>query len=240
MPGKGGPKRGTSRDRSLCVAYVRVSTDDQALGVEAQRAAILRWAAATGRRIWGWWEDQGVSGSVEPMARPALRSLLDRLGEHQAGVVVVAKRDRLARDVLGAALVERLCSRAGLELLSAAGEGEGSDPAAQLQRRMVDAFAEYERELIRQRTKAALARKRARGERAGAVPWGFELAEGGRLAPCEAERVIAALALELREEGLSIRAIVAELARRGIVGRSGRPLVKAAVERLVSGRSRSW
>jgi len=240
VPRKGGPKRGTKRDKSLAVAYVRVSTDDQALGVEAQRAAILRWAGSSSRRIWGWWEDQGVSGSIEPMSRPALRSLLDRLGEHAAGVLVVARRDRLARDVLGAALVERLCEREGLELVSAAGEGEGSDAGAQLQRHMIDAFAQYERELIRQRTKAALARKRARGERAGALPWGFEAASGGRLVACEAERAITALALELRAAGLSIRAIVQEMARRGIVGRSGRPLVKSAIERILSGRSRSW
>jgi DNA invertase Pin-like site-specific DNA recombinase len=67
------------------------------------------------------------------------------------------RKDRLGRDVVAVALVERLISRKGARLVSAAGEGTDSDdPTAILMRRIVDAFSEYERLLIGARTKAAL------------------------------------------------------------------------------------
>jgi hypothetical protein len=59
----------------------------------------------------------------------------------------VAKRDRLARDVLTAALVERLCERAGARAQSADGVGNEAGSEAQLMRNMVAAFAMYERAL---------------------------------------------------------------------------------------------
>ena len=83
-------------------------------------------------------------------------------------MLIVAKRDRLGRDVIAVAMIERLAERKGARILSAAGEGtEGSDPASMLQRRILDAFSEYERLIIGARTKAALKAKRARGEAAG-------------------------------------------------------------------------
>src|SRR5437016_1706481 len=93
---------------------------------------------------------------------------------HGAGVILVAKRDRLARDPMVAAVAESLAARAGAVVVSADGAGNGDDPGAVLMRRMVDAFAEYERALIRARTRSALAVKRGRGERISRhVPYGF-------------------------------------------------------------------
>jgi len=105
---------------------------------------------------------------------------------------------------------------------SAAGEGEGTDPAAALMRTMVDAFAQYERALIGARTKAALAVKKAKGERTGTVPYGYELAaDGVQLVAHEGEQAVIATIRALRAEGLSLRAITTELASRGLVSRSG-------------------
>ena len=50
------------RDQSRAVAYLRVSTEDQALGPEAQRAAIEAWAARQGVQVLSWHLDQGVGG----------------------------------------------------------------------------------------------------------------------------------------------------------------------------------
>lgn len=73
-------------------------------------------------------------------------------------------RDRLARDVLTAAFVDRLCERAGARVDQADGTGNGTGPEAQFLRSVSDAFAAYERALIRARMKAALAVKKAKGE----------------------------------------------------------------------------
>lgn len=217
----------------VAVAYLRVSTDDQALGPEAQRAAIERWAAARGVTVAAWHCDQGVSGAAPLDKRPALLAALADVPAVGAGLLVVAKRDRLARDTMIAAMVERMAADAGAAVTSAAGEGEGTGPEAQLMRAMVDAFAQYERALIAARTKAALAVKSKRGERVGAVPLGKRLADGGKLLVLDADESRAVeLVRELRAAGLSLRAIAAELDTRGMRTRNGKPWHAQQVARM--------
>ncbi len=228
--------RPTPKNPLVAVAYLRVSTEDQQLGPEAQRAAIERWATAKGVVVASWHVDQGVSGGAELDKRPGLQTALDAVKEGTAGLLVVAKRDRLARDVVLAALIERLAQKEGAKVVSAAGEGgdDIDDPSSMLMRRIVDAFAEYERALIRSRTRAALAVKKKRGERVGTVPFGFHLAaDGVALEQDEQEQAVIARARVLRSGGVSVRGVVAKLAAEGIVGRSGRPLCKAAVENVL-------
>jgi DNA invertase Pin-like site-specific DNA recombinase len=215
----------------LAVASIRVSTEDQNLGPEAQREAIRRWAEANGVTVVSWHVDQGVSGGAPLDKRPGLLAALDAVRDHGAGVLVVAKRDRLARDVVLAAMAEQLVGRLGASVVSADGTGNGEGPAEQLMRSMVDAFAQYERALIRQRTKAALAVKRARGEVSGTVPYGFER-QGNRLVPCAAEQAVLSQVKAWRASGASLRSIVAECDRAGFVSRAGRRFELAQVARM--------
>ena len=216
------------------VGYVRVSTEDQGLGLEAQRAALAVWAARAGVELVAVHEDRGVSGGAAIDRRPGLLAALDALAVSGAGVLLIAKRDRLARDVLVAAMADRLVERGGARIVSADGVGEGSDPSAALLRGMVDLFASYERAMIRGRTVAALGQKRARGECTGTVPVGCRLAADGlhlEADPVEARTVAAVV--EGRGAGLSLRAIVAELATRGMVTRRGGAIQLAQVVRIL-------
>lgn len=222
------------------VGYIRVSTDDQALGPEAQRAAMERWCAAHGAELVAVHEEH-LTGTAKRGAeaalsrRPALGAALAALAEHGAGVLLAAKRDRLARDPILGAMIERLAGRSGARVVSAAGEGtDDDDPSAILMRRMVDAFAEYEAALISARTVAALAVKKARGERTGSVPYGWELDEDGvHLLPVEQEQNAIRLARELRRSGLSLRKVAAELARRGFKARNSRLFAATQIKRLL-------
>ena len=223
-----------SNDARKAVAYIRVSTEDQHLGPDAQRAAIAVWAARNGVAIVATFEDRGVSGGAPIDRRPGLMAALDAVAEHGAGLLAVAKRDRLARDTMIAAMAERLAERAGARIVSADGVGEGSDPAAALLRGMVDLFAAYERAMIRSRTVAALAQKKARGERTGAVPVGNRVAADGRTLeadPVEAE--IVAAVVKAHAAGLSIRAIAAELAAAGHRTRRGGEIQSTQVARIL-------
>jgi DNA invertase Pin-like site-specific DNA recombinase len=193
------------------VAYLRVSTNEQSesgLGLDAQRAAVLAECERTGTTLDAVFTDEGVSGGAELEDCPALVSALDALDDD--AVLVVAKRDRLGRDVYRLALIERMAERAGARIVSADGTGNGDDPAALLMRRMVDAFAEYERALIRSRTSAALRAKVARGERLGRPRYGWRV-EDGELVPVEAEQAVVRQVADLRAQGLSQRAIAAAL-----------------------------
>jgi DNA invertase Pin-like site-specific DNA recombinase len=221
-----------SADNRKAVAYIRVSTDDQALGPEAQRAALAAWADRAGVVIVATFEDRGVSGGAAIDRRPGLLAALDALAEHGAGVLAVAKRDRLARDTMIAAMAERLAERAGARIVSAAGEGEGDDPASKLMRTMIDAFAEYERALIKARTRAALAVKAARGEKVGGVQT-YGAAEGIDAERADCEREILAIVAELRAAGMPIRAIAAELAARGFRTRKGGAIQSTQVARII-------
>jgi site-specific DNA recombinase len=229
-------KRVRKADMSKAVGYIRVSTDEQALGPKAQRTAIERWAAAHGATVVAWHSDLGVSGGTPIDQRPGLLAALDALGVHSAGHLVVAKRDRLARDVLIAAMTEQLVRRRGAQITSAGNGAENGDaPEAQLMRSMIDAFAQFERALIRQRTKAALDQKRARGERVGSVPWGYQVASDGiTLEPNTAEQETIAEARRLQDDGWSQREITRALNAGGRRSRAGGQLALSQVQRMLA------
>ena len=222
-----------STDSRKAVALIRCSTDEQHLGPEAQRAALAVWAERNGVEIVAIFEDKGISGTAAIDKRPGLLAALDALPQHRAGLLVVAKRDRLARDVVAAAMIERMAERVGARVVSAAGEGEGDDPASKLMRTMIDAFAEYERALIRGRTSAALQAKKARGERLGVA--GGRNRIGGDSVSAErtaTERAILDCVRELRAAGMTVRAIADELARLGHCTRKGGRIAPTQVARL--------
>lgn len=217
------------------VAYLRVSTDEQHLGPEAQLAAVRSWAAANGAEIVATFEDLGVCGAVPLDRRPGLLAAIDAIEDLGAAVLVVAKRDRIGRDVIAVAMIERAVERVGARIATADGTGNGDGPEALLMRRMVDSFAEYERSLIRSRTRAALAAKKARGERVGALPYGARLAEDGvKLVADGEEGEIVHRVRALRAAGLSFRKIAGELIAAGLRPRSGGTWHAQTIKRIAS------
>ena len=204
--------------------YLRVSTDAQAdsgLGLEAQRSAITAAAGRLGLDLGDVFTDAGLSGALELEDRPGLFAAVNALKRGET--LLVAKRDRLGRDVVAVAMLERLTARKGARIISAAGEGtEGTDAASMLQRRILDAFGEYERLIIGQRTKAALKAKRDRGERAGNIPFGYSLNADGRTLDANAdEQHVIGLLRELKAAGYTLRQIADELNRQGFTTRRG-------------------
>ena len=210
-------------DARRAVAYLRVSTDDQALGPDAQRASIERWAASAGVTVVAWHADLGVSGATPFDQRAGLQAAVADLETLGAGLLVVAKRDRLARDLMVSAVVTRLVERLGGTVASADGSGNGSTAEAALMRGIIDSFAAYERACIASRTKAALSVKRARGEKlGGSCPIGSATTDGVQLVTDEREAATVARVLELRAGGVSVRGIAAQLDAEGHVARGGR------------------
>jgi site-specific DNA recombinase len=152
MAARNGDNRGTAKtDPQRVIGYVRVSTGEQRLGPKAQRESLRQWCLANGVKLVAVFSDR-VSGAAGIDQRPGLLAALAALRDKHAGVLLVAKRDRLARDSLVAALVERLVERNGAAVRAADGTGNGDGAEAILLRRIVDAFAEYERVMIRARS----------------------------------------------------------------------------------------
>lgn len=216
------------------VAYLRVSTDDQLLGIEAQRAALEAWALAHGVTIVAWHTDHGVSGAAPADERPGLMAALVDLTALAAGLLLVARRDRIARDVLIALTLERIVSRAGARIVSVDGTGNGDSPADAFMRTVIDAAAAYERDLIRARTKAALAVKKARGEHVGKAPYGYAYNHASKaLEPNAAEQALVTRASELRSAGLTYQAVVDTLTTEGYRSRKGTPLFPMSVHLML-------
>lgn len=189
-------------------AYIRVSTGKQDQGPKAQLDAILRWAEVNGVTIDSTYSEV-ISGGAPLERRMALMEAIDSLDE--GDVLVAAKRDRIGRDVVLTAMIERLVERRGAKLVIIEGVDNGATPEAKLMRTMVDAFAEYERAVIRARTKAALAAKKARGEAiSGHPPFGWAKV-GPNLQENDHEQACLARIHDLRANGLSVLKIVAAL-----------------------------
>jgi DNA invertase Pin-like site-specific DNA recombinase len=222
-------------------ASTRVSTDEQAesgLGLAAQEAACRLCAARLGLELASVHADEGVC-SVDPIdKRPALLEAITSLGN--GDVLIVAKRDRLGRDPIIVAMIEAAVRRRGARIVSAAGEGtEGDGPTDVLMRRIVDAFGEYERLVIKARTKV----KKGRSEKTGgAIPYGSmrgpdKFSPNGKavkiLVDCPAEQEVLSLMKTLRANGMTLAEIASELNGRGIQRREGASWEHSYISRLL-------
>lgn len=152
-PGLSGKPAGAPR----FVAYYRVSTAQQGssgLGLEAQRAAVTRHMALSGGELVG--EFQEIE-SGKRNDRPEIAAALAACRVQRA-TLIIAKLDRLARNV---AFISNLME-SGAEFIAA-----DMPMANRLTVHVLAAVAEHEREMISQRTKAALAAAKARGVKLG-------------------------------------------------------------------------
>jgi len=224
------------------IGYIRVSKEEQVqsgLGLDAQRDSIVGFVKS--REEFSGCSfipsgdierDEGVSGALPASERRGLRRAMARIG--RGDVLIVSKRDRLARDAFEALLVEREFDKRGAHIVSVAGEGtEDSTPSGRLFRRIVDAFSEYERAIIAWRVKQALDQKKVRGERSGTIPFGRDLgADGKTLVPNEEEMQVLRDVWKMRGEGKRIPEIVDDLNVRGVRSKTGKLWSYAAVQRL--------
>lgn len=154
------------------VGYTRVSTSDQAdngNGLAAQRAAIEAACARKGWKLVTILEDRGLSGKSRK-DRKALEAAVAMCEAGAAQALVTAKLDRLSRSIIDFATLMEQARRAGWAIVVLDCDFDMTTPQGELMANMLAAFAQFERRVIGQRTKDALAVKKARGERAGGRP----------------------------------------------------------------------
>lgn len=144
--------------------------------------------------------DKDVSGKA--LNRPGLGAALEALVPGM--VFVVDSSDRLARDMLVNLTIRYQVERAGCQIEYADGSPVSNTPEGELFANILAAFAAYERARFARRTKAGLAKKKARGEWLGRVPIGWRIEkETKRLVRNEDEQAAIAWAVELSKWGLS-------------------------------------
>ena len=206
------------------IIYTRVSTQDQAdsgAGLNAQVDACRAYAKQQGWDVTGEYQDAGISGTADLDKRIGLMLAIDEL--KKGDVLLVSKRDRLGRDVVLVKLIERMVAKRKASIHSLNGSNDES-PEAGLMNGMLDLFSAHEVAVIRARTKAALGAKKARGERMGKIPFGFEVDDDGvHIVPCEKEQVVLRKIVELRNDKYSLQRIANALNNQSMFNRQGNP-----------------
>jgi DNA invertase Pin-like site-specific DNA recombinase len=139
--------------------YCRVSTTDQ--NVDMQLAALREYAERRGWQLAAEYVDHGVSGSREK--RPALDKLMADARRRAMDAVVVFRFDRFARSVSHLARALDEFRALGIEFVSLHEAIDTSTPMGRAMFHIAGAFAELEREIIRERVKAGLANAKRRG-----------------------------------------------------------------------------
>jgi putative DNA-invertase from lambdoid prophage Rac len=198
--------------------YCRVSTVRQAAegeSLEVQKRQIQGYAHMHGLVLDGIVVEEGVSGSVPVAERAAAGPLFAKLAK--GDVVIAPKLDRLFRSALDALkVVEDLKKRGvALHLLDLGGDISGNG-LSKLFLTIAAAFAEAERDRIRERIGQVKADQKARGRYLGGkVPFGFRRGDDGELVPYEAEQEAIREIVSLRAQGNALRAIAQAVAAKG-------------------------
>jgi DNA invertase Pin-like site-specific DNA recombinase len=235
-----------------CAIYTRKSTEEgleQAFNsLDAQREAAVAYIQS--QKHVGWtlietrFDDGGFSGGN--MERPALQQLLQQIDSRQVDCVLVYKVDRLSRSLLDfARLMDRFDQRS-VSFVSVTQQFNTTTSLGRLTLNILLSFAQFEREIISERTRDKMGAARRKGKWVGGTPLlGYDVAAaGGSLVvnPSEARRVREIF--ELYRSHRSLAAVVAELSERGWTTKSwksrrgtrhaGHPFTKASLRMLLS------
>jgi DNA invertase Pin-like site-specific DNA recombinase len=218
--------------------YCRVSTVRQASegeSLEVQRRQIEGYAIRHGLALDGVVIEEGVSGSVPVSERPKGGALFAKLAKGE--VVIAPKLDRLFRSALDAlTVVDDLRKRGvSLHLLDLGGDISGNG-LSKLFLTIAAAFAEAERDRIRERIGQVKADQKARGRYLGGiVPFGYRRGEGGELVEHEDEQKAIREMAKLRAKGNALRAISEAMKAKGFkISHEGVARVLKGAERPTS------
>lgn len=188
--------------RPLALAYVRVSTAEQATegaSLEAQRGALMDEAARRG------WDIEIVADegfSAKDLRRPGMADALERLDAGEADALLATRLDRVSRSVVDFAGVLARAKRRGWQVVLMSPNLDTSDPAGKFTAHVLAAAAEYERDLIGARTREGMAQRRADGVHVGR--------------PRTLSREVVDRIVREREEGFKLREIAEGLTRDAV------------------------
>jgi len=202
------------------IGYIRVSTEQQAdegVSLAAQRAKINLWCELNDCELVAIYEDAGISGSTIEK-RPQLQAALAEMKKDMA--LVVYSLSRMSRTTEHCISITNELKAKGGNLVSITEKLDTSSAMGEFFFTVMAALGQMERKLTGERTKAALAHKKAIGEKYAPVPFGYKEIEG-RLEVVKAEAQIVAEINRKRAAGSSMHLIARELNEQGVIGKQG-------------------
>lgn len=203
------------------IGYIRVSTQGQVedgVSLDAQEAKVRAWADLNGAEDVVIFRDEGISGKRSDN-RPGLQSALDAVGKGDA--LVVYSLSRLSRSTKDALVLSEILLKKEADLVSLSEKIDTTSASGKMVFRLLAVLNEFERDQISDRTRFALAHKKAIGEKTGGdIPFGYYL-DGGRLVKDDNEQKAIILIRDLRSKGYRLQAICWELEKEGYLTRRG-------------------
>jgi DNA invertase Pin-like site-specific DNA recombinase len=223
------------RRNMRCAIYARKSTEEGLAqpfnSLDAQRESAEAYILS--QRHMGWttlerrYEDGGYSGAN--LERPALRALMDDIESGQVDCVVVYKVDRLSRSLLDFARLIGNFEKRGVSLVSVTQQMNTTDSLGRLTLNILLSFAQFERELIAERTRDKMRAARRKGKWMGGRPilgYDVDRAGGGLKINVEEAEWVRRI-FQWMAEAKSVAEVLGEITRRGWatkrwISRSGR------------------
>lgn len=213
------------------LGYMRVSTVEQAednrTSLATQESAIRGLAMIHGIQDVTIFSDPGISGSIPLNERPAGSRLTAQLSP--GTIVVASKLDRVFRSASDALSTVEAWKAQGVDLIliDCGTEPVSANGNSKLFFSILASVAEFEKGRIAERMKEGRAGKKARGGHIGGLaPYGFRKVGEGRAAmlePDETEQQTIAWIKEMREQGVTYRAVIDVLTNADVKMRSGNP-----------------
>src|SRR5260221_5046929 len=222
-------------------AYLRVSTDEQkdsGLGIDNQTTRCNAQATVKGWSEPTVYADEGISGTKDATKRPALQRLLQDAHAGKVDAVIILSLDRLGRKTrLVLDLVEELTA-CGVVLVSCKESLDTDSATGKFVLSLFASLAQLERDLIAERTKAALGEKSKRdGEAGGRLPHGYLRTDAGLLVDAEAARTVRYI-FGCKRRGDSMRSIAEKLNQQGIPSpRGGSKWFHTSIKEILDNRS---
>lgn len=224
---------------SRTVCYVRVSTQEQAqhgVSLDAQEARLRSYCAAMGLEPVLLIREEGVSAGKPLALRPGGQKLLQSIQFGGVTNVVALKLDRLFRSTEDALNHVTAWDQQGVTLHMVDMGGQNLSTGTAMGRMMLTllaSFAEFERNLISERTTAALHHKKRKGEAYNHAPYGFDKIDK-QLVPSESEQKVLKHIFQWRKEGLSLYKVACRLNELGVKSKTGGTWHQGTVARIVT------
>jgi len=215
------------------IGYCRVSTEEQAtegVSLGAQRKQIETWCKTNGYELIEVYVDAGLSGR-QMRKREGLHKALKAIGKDTA--LVAYSISRLARSLPDMLNICEQIDRKGGDLVSLTEQIDTTNAAGRMMFNMLAAFAQYESEIIGERTKSAMQFKRSKGEKyCHVVPFGYQEVNG-RLIEIDKEIKTVKSIVKKHRKGISLREIANKLNESGVSTKLGGKWHASTVSQLV-------
>jgi len=193
-----------TQTKPLAAIYVRVSTQEQAqhgYSLKAQQEALENYSKALGYEIFKIYRDEGKS--AKNMNRPQMIQMLEDAEHKKFSAIFIYKLDRFSRSVVDAILTIDKLKKWGIDFVSMQDKIETASATGKLMFHMISAFAEFERNMIGDRTKFGMERKAKEGGFITKAPKGYKLLDK-MLVPDETSEEIKKLFQEFLNTNISL------------------------------------